>query len=234
MEQSQRLLKDYSDQEKGAYISAIASIATADRSASPEEIQFLETLATSAELSPQQRSNVQRAATEVAGEELKTNLDLLKTSELRYALLTDLMAFAESDNHYSDEEKAGIQKMAQYLGINQEQVSTINQFVQKTSTANVTAQQVQQPGFLSSLGLEEKFRKAGLDMGSLTKGLLGMQGPMILADLVRRGFSGNKSTTATGVTQGGERPGGFGSLISTITGGKGLKSAGSLLGKLFK
>jgi uncharacterized tellurite resistance protein B-like protein len=236
MEQSQKLLKDYTDTEKGAYLSAIASIATADRSASAEELQFLDTLAESAELTPDQKNNVRRAATEVAGDELKMHLDVLKNSELRYSLLTDLIAFAESDQHYSEEEKAGIEQMAQYLNVNQEQFSTINQFVQKTSTADLGQEQVKQQGFLGSLGLDEKFKRAGLDMGSLTKGLLGMSGPMILADLVRKGFSGNKGNTGGGTVGGttGKGGGGFGSMISMISGGRGIKNAGGLLGKLFK
>jgi hypothetical protein len=150
--------------------------------------------------------------------------------------LTDLIAFAESDQNYSAEEKASIQQMAQYLNINQEQFATINQFVQKTSTANVSQEQVQQKGFLQSMGLEEKFKGAGLNMGSLTKGLLGMSGPMILADLVRKGFSGKKGGSVAGSlgapTNAGR--GGLGSLISMISGGRGISSSGGLLGKIMK
>jgi hypothetical protein len=80
MEQSEKLLKDYTDTEKGAYLSAIASIATADRSASEEELQFLNALADSADLSPVQQSKVTLAATELTGEELKASLDVLKTA----------------------------------------------------------------------------------------------------------------------------------------------------------
>ena len=40
MEQDEKLLKDYSDLEKGSYLGAIASIATADRAASEEELNI--------------------------------------------------------------------------------------------------------------------------------------------------------------------------------------------------
>ena len=101
MEQSEKLLKDYSDVEKGSYLGAIASIATADRTASEEEIEFIEALADSAELSPEQKEAVQRAATEITGEELQKCLDVLKGSDLRFSLITDMIAFAESDQNYS-------------------------------------------------------------------------------------------------------------------------------------
>ena len=39
------ILDGYSDQEKGAYLGAIASLATADRAASQEEVEHLEELA---------------------------------------------------------------------------------------------------------------------------------------------------------------------------------------------
>ena len=112
MEQDEKLLKDYSDLEKGSYLGAIASIATADRAASEEELEYIEALADSAELSEQQKEAVQKAATELSGEELEKCLDNLKNSELRFSLITDLIAFAESDQHYTQEEKASIEKMA--------------------------------------------------------------------------------------------------------------------------
>ena len=181
----EKLLKDYTDSEKGAYISAIASIATADRSATEDELDFLEALADAADLSPEQRTNVRDAAVENSAEELKKNLDTLRGSELRFSLLTDLVAFAEADQDYSDAERENIHKIAQYLNINQEQFSTINQFVQKASTAE--GDEVQQQGLF---GMEEKFQKAGLNIGSITKGLLSIAGPMILGSLVSRGLGG--------------------------------------------
>ena len=131
MEQEEKLFKDYSDIEKGSYLGAIASIATADRIASEEELEYIQALADSAELSDQQKEAVQRAATELSGEELKNCLDNLKNSELRFSLITDLIAFAESDQNYTAEEKASIEKMAQQLNINKQQFSLLDQFVQK-------------------------------------------------------------------------------------------------------
>src|SRR5687768_3588417 len=99
---STSILEGYSDQEKGAYLGAIASLATADRSASQEELEHLKTLADAASLSDQQTDSVVRAGTELSGEELKKCLDVLKTSNLRFSLVADLIAFAEVDNNYSE------------------------------------------------------------------------------------------------------------------------------------
>ena len=111
---STSILEGYSDQEKGAYLGAIASLATADRQASQEELDHLEALASAAELSTMQREAVVRAATELSGEELKRCLDILKTSDLRFSLVADLIAFAEIDNEYSPEERSNVENITQY------------------------------------------------------------------------------------------------------------------------
>src|SRR5687767_6593117 len=106
-----KLLEDYSDLEKGAYLGAISSIATADHAASQEEIEYIMALADSANLSDNQKAAVARAAKELTGDELKKCLDVLRTSDLKYSLVTDLITFAESDKNYSEEEKANVEKI---------------------------------------------------------------------------------------------------------------------------
>ncbi len=153
METQERLLKDYTDLEKGAYLCAVASIATADRSATEEELEYLRELSDAAELSPEQKEAVVQAATEMTGEDLKQCLDILKGSDLRFSLVTDLIAFANADQNYTAEEKANVEKIAQYLNINQQQFSFLDQFVKKTAEANVTPEQARNPGILKLLGL---------------------------------------------------------------------------------
>jgi uncharacterized tellurite resistance protein B-like protein len=235
MEQSEKLLKDYTDMEKGAYIGAIASIATADKTASEEELEFLDELADSATLSPEQKETVRRAATELSGEELQKCLDVLKGSDLRFSLVTDLIAFAEADQNYTPEEKANIEKIAQYLNINQQQFSLLDQFVHKTAETEVTPQQMQSQGFLGSLGLGDQLKNAGINMSSLTKGLLGVAGPIILAGLVRRGSrQGGFGGGLGGMLGRGMGGGGFGSLIGMLNGGRGIGSTGGLFSRILR
>jgi len=224
--------------EKGAYLGAIASIATADHTASAEEIEYLMALADSAGLSDQQKQVVERAATELTGDELKRCLDILKNSELRFSLMADLISFAKADQNYSDTEKANIEKMAEYLGINREQFSLLNEFTNQTVDKQLDPETMQQQGFLSSLGLDglnQKLGKAGINMGSLTKGLLGIAGPMILASLMNRGMRGRRGFGGFGggfSPFGGGGMGGFGSLINMLNGGRGISGPGGLLGRI--
>ena len=248
MEQDEKLLKDYSDEEKGAYLGAIASIATADHSASEEELEYIIQLADSADISEEQKEAVVRAATELSGDELIRCLDILKTSNLRFSLITDLMNFGQSDQNYSEEEKKNVEKIASYLKINQEQFSLLDQFVNKTAEVEVEPEEISKPGFLSSLGLDEKFKKAGIDWKTVGKGLLGIAGPLILARMLsgRRGGrnalagGGGLGSLAGGLSGAGigsmlgRSGGGIGSLISGLSGGRGFANSGGLLSRVLK
>ncbi len=235
MEQNEKLLKDYSDEEKGAYLGAIASIATADHAASEEEVEYIEHLADSADISDQQKQAVVKAATELSGDELTRCLDILKTSDLRFSLITDLISFGQSDKNYSDAEKENVEKIARYLKINQEQFSVLDQFVNKAADEKVEQQEAGSSGFLAKLGLEEKFKNAGIDWKTVGKGLLGIAGPMILAKMLS-GRRGGRNPLAGGLgsLMGGSRSsgGGLGSLISTLSGGRGFGNSGGLLSRV--
>lgn len=240
MENSQTLLEGSSDMEKGAYIGAIASLATADRQATPEEIEFLTALCQAAKLSNEQTQVVTQAANNINAEDVTRCLDVLKTSDLRYSLVTDLIAFAKSDNNYSEQEQQNVQKMAQYLGVDQKQFSLLDHFTEKASSAQ-TPEEVASPDFLSSIGLKDKLASAGINGNSLLKGLLGIAAPMILTKMITGGLNRNRSGGGMfgggggGMFGGGGGMlggGGLGSLIGMLSGGRGMGSMGGLLGGL--
>ena len=227
----EKLLKDYSDLEKGAYLGAISSIATADRAASDEEMEYIMALAESAELSDEQKKAVSRAATELSGQELLKCLDILKNSDLKFSLVTDLISFAEADKNYTAEEKANVEKIAQHLGINQQQFSLLDQFVKKTAEVKPAAEEVTQPSFLSKLGLDEKLKKSGININSLTKGLLSVAGPLILANLITGRRSRGMGSSLNPFSMGGA--GGLGSIISMLSGGRGFSRTGNMFNRVF-
>lgn len=263
MENSETILQGSSDMEKGAYLGAIASIATADRQATPEEIEYLTQLAEAAGLSQEQKEAVIKAAQEITDEDAKRCLDVLKTSELKYSLITDLVAFAKSDNEYSQDEQKTVQKMADYLGVNQQQFSLLDHFTEKarntsladseTSAASSTTpntltgstEEPEQNDFLSSLGLKDKLQSAGINGSSLLKGLLGVAAPMLLAKMVTSGLSRNRGGMFGGGGGllgggggmfgggGGMFGGGLGSVFSMLNGGGGYRRSGGLLSRIF-
>ena len=241
------ILNGYSNMEKGAYLGAIASLATADRSASPEELQYLDALIESAQITDDQSSLIRHAATtEVADEDLEGFLEILKKSELRFSLVSDVIAFAQADNDYTDDEKAKVQDIASYLGVSQEQFSVLNQFTQKAveeapvNAADVESEKSTASGFLDSLGFSDKLKSAGINSGNLFKGALGIIGPMLLSKMFsggRRRTGGGSGGSTGGLSGGGLLSGLMGSksggLLGGLLGGRGFSSAGGMLGRLF-
>lgn len=234
MNESATVLEGYSDEEKGAYLGAIASIATADRQASPEEIEYISALCDAAGISDTQKQAVITAATELTGEELNKCFDVLKRSNLKYSLITDIIAFAKSDADYSEEEQQRVQKISRYLGVDQKQFSLLDEFSDKASDAGVPAEEKAKPSFLSSLGLSDKMQNAGINSSSLLKGLLGIAGPIVLGRMLsgalnRRGKRGGMFGNPGGGMMGG---GGLGSLIGMLSGGRRFKNSGGLFGRV--
>jgi len=228
------LLKEYTDTEKGAYLGAIASIATADHVASAEETEHLEELAEAAGLSDTQKQAVVRAATELSDAELRRCLDILKDSDLRFSLVADLIHLAEIDRNYSPEEKKNVENIAAYLDVNEQQFSLLDQFVKKSAEAEVQPPEVDKPGFLASLGLQDKFRNAGINWKKFLPGLLGVAGPLLFSGMFNR--NRNTNLTSRGMSSLLNRnsgTGGIGSLISMLNGGRGLGNLGGILSGLF-
>ncbi len=247
MENSKSILQGSSEMEKGAYLGAIASIATADRQATQEEVEYLSALADAAGLSAEQKESVINAANEISDDDVLRCLDVLKSSDLRYSLVTDVIAFAKTDNNYSEEEQKSVQKMANYLGVNQQQFSLLDNFTEKakasniSNTSTVSGQQTEPDDFLSSLGLKDKLQSAGINGSSLLKGLLGIAAPMILAKMVTGGLNRNRGGGMFGSGGGGMfgggggmLGGGLGSVFSMLNGGRGFGNSGGLLSRVLR
>ncbi len=258
MDQKITILEGYSDLEKGAYLGAVAAIAMADHTATEEEVSYIEALCESANLSAEQSSLIKEAAsTEVSDDDLKRCLDVLKTSELRFSLVSDIIAFAEADETYSEEEKKYVEKIAAYLGLNQQQVSLLNQFTKKAvqevpkQAEALENEQTTQTSFLDSLGFGDKLKGAGINTNALLKGALGIMGPILLA----RMFSSRRRGSGMGGMFGGGMSGGMlggsggilggllgaglgGGLLGGLlggnrSGGTGFSGAGGMLGRIF-
>jgi uncharacterized tellurite resistance protein B-like protein len=241
MEENHNILEGHTDIEKTAYLGAIASIATADRQATEEELAYISGLCNAAGLNADQTTTVQNAATDLSGKELEKNLEVLKNSNLKFSLVADLMTFAKSDNDYSEEENESIHKIAEYLGVDQHQFSLLDQFADKATNTDIDATQNNPQHILNSSGIKDKLENAGINSGSLLKGLITMAAPFILSRIFSRGANNSGSGGGLGGALGGALGGnlggmlgggGLGSLVGMLSGGRGLGSAGGMLGRI--
>lgn len=231
-----QLLKNYSEAEKTAYLSAIASLATADRQASGNESEFLQSLAQQAGLSNDATQQVLAAAQDSNNQTIQNNLDVLKNSDLRFSLITDLISFARADGAYSNDEEAMVGRMAAYLGINADQKQTLETVVDQAATVPHDPQDPAKEGFFDRIG--DKLSGVGIPKGALMGGLLGVVAPMVLS---RMGGGGNNQSTGGGLLGGsmggllgGAAQGGMGSmlggLLGSVMGGGQGSGMGSAIG----
>jgi tellurite resistance protein len=238
MEQTENILEGYTDQEKGAYLGAIASIAAVDRAATQDELQHLTALAEAAELSPAQEASVVRAATELSHDEFQKCLDILKNSDLKYSLVADIITFAKVDGNYTDEEKKNIEKISAYLDVNEKQFTLLDQFVNKTTQSSKDSEEVRKPGFFDALGMKNPLENAGINVNSMSRGLLGMLGPVVLAGVVgkalrhRPGYASSVNRNRLPIP--GRGVGGLGSIFSLLNQGGSYRGMRGMLPGLFR
>ncbi|GAA3920963.1 TerB family tellurite resistance protein [Hymenobacter algoricola] len=218
-----QLLQNYSDQEKAAYLSAIASLASADREASAAEVEFLQQLAQSVGLSGGATQQVLAAAKDASNESIKHNLDTLRGSDLRFSLVTDLISFARADGAYSNTEEEMVTKISTYLGINQQQKQALETVVDQAATVPHSAEDPGKQGFLS--GITDKLDSVGIPKGALMAGLLGVVAPMVISRVMG---GGNRAGGMGGMMGGGGST--MGGLLGGAMGGGG--GMGGMLGGL--
>ena len=245
---SEELLSGYSLKEKAAYLGALASLATADRHADEQELEHFREMARSAGLQDEETQTIIKAADDTSGDQLLESLGALKTSELRFSLVTDLVALAKADESYTPAEKTNIEKVSRYLGVNRDQFETIDQFVDKAADKNPGDDEITNPQFMQSLGMQNQFAGTGLNMGSIGKGLLRYLGPMILGRMAAKTLGGRRGNSGGGLGgMLGNNPmgmgrsgglgglgGGLGSLIAGMARGRGNQSMGGMLGRLLR
>jgi len=239
------LLSNYSENEKGAYVAALAALASSDREATPEELEHLREISKEAGLSDEHEEQIIAAAEDASGEDLKNSLDILKESDLRYGLITDLIALAKVDDSYTTEEKGNIEKVSRYLNVKDDQFAILDQFVNEAADEERTADEYNKPNFLRSTGMQEKFSNAGFNMNTIGKSIFGFLGPILLGSLAGKAL-GRRNTSSTqggglggilgnilsgsGTTRG--VGGGLGSLVSGLARSRSNGSMGGLLGRL--
>jgi uncharacterized tellurite resistance protein B-like protein len=242
MEQEQTtLLKDYSLEEKGAYLAALATIASADGHASDEELEFLRILCDAAEMPENVEQEVVEIARNPSQISLQRALDVLKKSPLRFSFVTDIISFAKADGQYTPDEQKRIQEMSDYLGVDQKQYSVLEQFVNKADEAQQQGEDPTSQSFMSKNGFSDKFKSAGISP-QMVQGMLGILAPIVIAKMMsggrkrRGGMMGGMGSMMGGGLLGGllgsMMSGGRGGMLGGGRRGSGLGSMASILGGL--
>lgn len=240
------LLKDYTLEERGAYLAAVATIASADGHTSEEELEFLRLMGEAAELPANVQEELEQIAQNPSQISLQRCLDQLKNSQLRFSFVTDIISFAKADGQYTPEEEKHIQQMADYLGINPKQFSLLDQFVNKANDAQQKGEDTTSQEFVNKSGFSDMFKNVGISPG-MVQGMLGILAPIVIGRMMsgghRRGYGGmggmgggllggllGGGMMGSGMHRGGFGGSGLGSIISILGGLGGRRGYGSMGG----
>ena len=220
-------LQDYPEKEKTAYLAAVASMATPEDKASPEEEEFLADLCEEAGLTEQDKEEVILEARNPTNDGFERYLDFLRNSDLKYSFVVDIISFAKADGQYSEEEKQKIHHMADRLGISIEQYHALYEYVDKAEKAQ--GEEASEEGFLQNTGLKQKFENLNIPVKGLLTGLVGS---MLMRGVMGRRRRGGMLSRLLG-GGGYRRRGGLSSLVGMLSGKRGYRRSGGLLSKLF-
>ncbi|MEM6297118.1 MAG: TerB family tellurite resistance protein [Bacteroidota bacterium] len=219
-------LLNYSEEQRVAYLSILTGIATADHENSAEEVAFIQQMAAAAQISQESWAKVQAAVknpTSVGG-----HLQTIKASDLKFALMADIINLSYADGEMDKEELQQIAKITQVLEISQEQFNTLTQYVQKANQA-AEAQEAN-PGMLGLLGGSEigggisnflgqsgllgAFQQNGIPTQNFESGsTIGTMLTGLATNLIQSQLSGGQTQ------QSGGAGGGLGGMIGSLLGG---------------
>lgn len=200
---------------------ALATIASADGHVSEDEIQFLQLTSEAAELPENLQQEVISIARNPSQISLQRCLDVLKGSPLRFSFITDIISFAKSDGQYTSDEQKRIAEVSNYLGIDQNQFSILDQFVDKANQAQEKGEDPTSQSFLNKSGFGDMFKKSGISPAMVT-GMLGVLAPIVISGMMNRRRGGYG-----GGMMGGGMGGGLGGLLGGLLGGG---MAGGMMG----
>lgn len=243
METEKQIWQGYSDTEKVAYLHAVTNIATAGRQANAAEVAFVRRLGQQMGLSSQQLTQVEQAASNPTTEALPGYLATLRESDLKYALLADIISYAKADGQFTPDEKSRVRHIAAYLDIEQAQFAALNRFTDDSSRFR--------DGFDESYrsSLIEEFNQAGFSTATLQRML------SAVAPLLQGQLGGSEQASADGATlrevtdsfgtasdnpgdvsgraSGGESTGRAGSVMARFNGRNGYQGLGSAFDGIF-
>lgn len=120
---------EYPEPERVDYLTVAASMAFADAEVEESELERLGSLCDGLEMGPESKESVLAAAREPGAVDVDAILDRLRESELRFALMVDVVDIAFADGKLEAAEGAELDRIAERLDIDGSQLGMIRRFV---------------------------------------------------------------------------------------------------------
>lgn len=120
---------EYPEAERRDYLTVVASMAFADGEVTDDEVARIEGMCDDFALSEGSREQVLESARHPSAAELGLILSRMRTSELRFSLLIDLVDIAIADGVVASGEEAELESLADELDITHGQLAMTRRFV---------------------------------------------------------------------------------------------------------
>ena len=128
-------LFNYSDAEKINYLSIVANIAHADGGPTDDEISKLRKLCHHVGVTASGIGAVLGAAESTVAFPMGAALAELQKGDLKFTLVTDMLFIAHADAHYSEDERVAVRHVAGEVGITDDQLASLTQYVEAILTS---------------------------------------------------------------------------------------------------
>jgi|GEM_PF-5847786 len=126
-------LQQHPEAIRTSYLMLLASMANADGKVEPSELEKLKEFCRIVGLSDESLQKVMAAATGKAGDITISQLEMLKTSNIRFSIMTDCIFMACADGNVACEEENEIQRIAKALDVKGDQIAAIRFYVDKAN-----------------------------------------------------------------------------------------------------
>ncbi|MCD4819911.1 MAG: TerB family tellurite resistance protein [Candidatus Cloacimonetes bacterium] len=130
-------LSQYSEIEKASYLSVVAAMMAADGEVCGEELSNLITLCKEVNVTEKTLGKVITIAEKSSPESLIDFLKFLSTSDLRFTLITDIIFMAYADNKITSQERLEVNRIAEYLNVNNTELSSIWDYIEAVINADM-------------------------------------------------------------------------------------------------
>jgi uncharacterized tellurite resistance protein B-like protein len=127
--ESEHPLKKYSEKEKIAYLSIVATLVLADNNIADEEISNIRSLCKDIELSDEGIAKIISVTENPDTAPINEFIDVMRSSDLKYTLLCDMYFLAYADNKVELYELKHINDIGYKLNLSREQIYVIKRYV---------------------------------------------------------------------------------------------------------
>ncbi len=158
-------LRQHPEKVRTSYLTLLASMANADGKIEASELEKLKEFCRIAGLSEKSLQEVVNAATTKADSSILAQLQMLKTSNLKYSIVTDCTFMAYADGIVVQEEEAEIAKIAGALDVNDNQIKAIRFYVERVNS--IVKEKKKYDPKTVGLEIKEKLKSASIPVESV-------------------------------------------------------------------